>query len=191
MVWGKNGSTTNTTSSVITVSGISSGNKFIQTIFYKPSGSNSYGLEFNSDTGSNYERRRSYDGNADQTGTKTAFPEDALYWGDYGEFMVTNICNISGEETLGIAHMVTQNTAGAGNAPTRYEAVGKWITTDEITSIRTESAQVTDSNLTVLGSDLTPAAAVPTTIQDGLIFEETDTNKHYIYTASTDTWSEI
>jgi len=189
MAWGKIGSTTNTTSSVITESGISSGNEFIQTIFYKPSGSNSYGLEFNSDTGSNYERRRSYDGNSDQTGTKTAFPEDALYFGNYGEFMVTYICNISGEETLGIALLTTQNTAGAGNIPTRYEAVGKWVTTDEITSIRTESAQVTDSNLTVLGSDLTPAAAVDAKVQNGAIFEETDTNKHYLLDDGT--WTEI
>jgi hypothetical protein len=30
-----------------------------------------------------------------------------------------------------------------------------------------------------------------TNIQDSSIFEETDTNKHYIYTASTDTWAEV
>jgi hypothetical protein len=97
--------------------------------------------------------------------------------------MVTYICNVSGEEKLGIAHMVTQNTAGAGNVPTRYEAVGKWVTTDEITSIRTESAQVTDSNLTVLGSDITPASSIPfaENAQVGSRAEITDTRKMYHY----------
>ena len=48
----------------------------------------------------------------------------------------------------------------------------------------------TNSNLSALGSDLTPAAAVAApAVQDGSIFYETDTNKSYVlYDGS---WSEL
>ncbi len=39
--------------------------------------------------------------------------------------------------------------------------------------------------------DYTPATVTNPNLQDGSIFEETDTNKHYIYTASTNTWTEV
>jgi hypothetical protein len=45
------------------------------------------------------------------------------------------IINNSANEKLVIAHVFDQNTAGAGTAPTREEAVGKWANT---------SAQITE-----------------------------------------------
>jgi hypothetical protein len=114
--------------------------------------------------------------------------------GTHDKFVVGYICNISGEEKLTISHSINRRATG-NNTPERSENVGKWTITNEpvIDTITANSSAGTfnsDSNISVLGSDLTPATT-PAKIQDGLIFEETDTNKHYIYTASTDTWSEV
>ena len=46
------------------------------------------------------------------------------------------------------------------------------------------------SELIVWGSDSSNGIANPN-LQDGTLFEETDTNKHYIWNSSTSTWTEV
>ena len=46
------------------------------------------------------------------------------------------IVNNSANEKLVICNSITQQTAGAGTAPTRTESVGKWVnTSDQITRV--------------------------------------------------------
>jgi hypothetical protein len=79
------------------------------------------------DTGSNYARRRSADGGADDT----TINQDGinLRTASNEEFFVGYIINNSANEKLVIIHQVNQGTAGAGNAPNRSEYVAKWVNT--------------------------------------------------------------
>ena len=150
-------------------------------------------LNFNSDTGSNYARRTSNNGGADFTiGSDndiklTDNPVNTA-------FQIAYIINIATEEKLMIQFNSQATTAGAGAAPSRYETVAKWANTSNlITDFQIQNSSTgdfdTSSNLSALGSDLTPAAAIPATISDGAIFYETDTNKAYVlYNGS---WTEL
>ena len=53
------------------------------------------------------------------TGAWTVGADLPIFW---NIFIINNASN----EKLGIFHGVRQNTAGAGNAPRRFEMVGKW-----------------------------------------------------------------
>jgi len=80
------------------------------------------------DTGNNYAHRRSVNGGADNTVTSTNF----MQWGKndaHDQFQVGYIANLSGNEKLFLGHNVTRMTAGAGTAPERVEATGKWVNT--------------------------------------------------------------
>ena len=48
---------------------------------------------------------------------------------------------------------------------------------------------VSGDNISVLGSDMTPAAAQDATVTDGAIFYETDTDKEYVL--YNNTWTEV
>jgi hypothetical protein len=193
MAWGKLSSTTLTTTADDISTGTITANKFHQMLIYGvSSGVGNTSLRFNSDTGSNYAKRRSHNGGADATSvSQTSTNTDGFTSRE--NFDVVYIINISSEEKLLMRHTVDRETAGAGTAPARIEVVSKWANTSaQITQtdvVNTLAGDLTtDSNLTVLGSDITPAAA---TIQDGLIFEETDTNLHYIFNSTAGTWTEI
>ena len=118
-------------------------------------------LRFNSDTGSNYSNRESYNGGTDTTNTSvdkayitsTDIPVGSGYFGDM--FIINNSAN----EKLVIQHGVYGNTAGAGTAPLRVESVAKWAnTSDQITSVqiindRASADFNTISSMKVWGSD--------------------------------------
>ena len=102
--------------------------------------------------------------------------------------------NISAEEKLLISHSNEVETTGVGTAPRRREYVGKWINTSDVISrydvVNSGSGDfASDSNSTVIGSNVTTAAAQDVTVTDGAIFYETDTNKEYIL--YNNTWTEI
>lgn len=87
----------------------------------------------NNDTGSNYAFRYSSDGGSDtaQTGyTHSGLGYyDGLGAGESG-FTVGYTANLSGKEKLTIGHHVSNKAGtGAGTAPNRVEAVGKWVNT--------------------------------------------------------------
>ena len=112
-------------------------------------------ITFNSDTGNNYARRRSNDGASDSTDTSQ--PQLEVRGDETNDrYLVLNISNVSGEEKLVIGEY-NINTAGAGNAPSRCDWVGKYATkTGQITKITVTNdgsgSYDTGSYITVLGA---------------------------------------
>ena len=188
MAWGKAGSTTTTSAGdSFDVTGLSN-NKFIMLIRHITSDGNTVIYNrFNSDSGSNYAYRWSENGGTDGTGTSQS---SVIYdtGGDAGDkFDIGYIFNISSEEKLVIGFQINEDASGAGNAPVRGEAVWKWAnTSNAVTSINTlNTGQSGDyeigSNISVLGSEITPASATsfPTNVQVGSRAEITDSRKIY------------
>lgn len=165
MAWQKLGSTKLTsTGDTITVSGMTA-KKHLKIIYHLIGHTDvsnfDAGMQFNSDTGSNYAWRESSNGASDSTSTSTTrFMTGAGYIGS-GEVVqgVYNITNIASEEKLGIGEINESNASGAGNAPNRRETVGKWAnTSNQITSIQIIKHSGTgnfavDSEVTVYGTD--------------------------------------
>jgi hypothetical protein len=196
MAWGKAGSTTlGSAGNTIDISSLSD-NKFNMVLadtIQSGSGTVYGGLRLNGDSGNNYSIRSSINGGTDGTGinqNKMSNGEGTDAVGE-SEFSVHYIMNISSEEKLAIFDF-TSNIAGtgAGSASGRRKLVAKWANTsnavDQITlpNIGTASFD-SNSNVSVLGSD----AVSSWTLQDGAVFEETDTNKHYLLDDGT--WTEI
>ena len=142
-------------------------------------------MRFNTASGSVYSRRWSDNGGADGTAVSQTYQ----YWyagSSIGNlFQIAYVMGIAGEEKLSMVHNVWGATAGAGTAPARTEVVSKWAeTSSSITSFNVDSGGTywdTDSNMSSLGSDLTPVAAIPfpSDVQVGSRAEITDTRKMY------------
>ena len=70
----------------------------------------------------------------------------------------------------------------------------KFVASERITKVHLRNDgsgdYVSGSNLSALGSELTPQTG-GVTLQDGTIFEETDTNKSYIWSSSSQTWTQL
>jgi len=194
MTWGKLGSTTlGSAGDDLDITSMTA-NTFNQFLIHRiASGISVVNVTLNDTGSSQYAKRSSINGATDVTSTSDSFVRiDSDSATDM--FSILNVIGISTEEKLNITQTVTSGTTGAGTAPDRWEIVFKWInTSDSITRIDTNNTSAgsynTDSNLSALGSE--GQTAVTAKIQDGLIFEETDTNKHYIYDSSTDTWTEL
>ena len=188
MAWGKAGSTTlSSAGDNITVSDMTASENNAIMLHKINSGNVNPLLTFNSDSGSNYAWRYSSNGGTDSTVTNGTKLEMAVTGITPTLFTIFYVNNISAEEKLVIGNTVEQNTAGAGTAPQRMEVVGKWTnTSSQITALNfgndATGDYAIDSNASVLGSDLTPAAAVPAlgaNVQAGSRYEETDTRKMY------------
>ena len=185
MAWGKADSNTVTTAidlQTLTVEAT----KFKQILDHTiPTGACTQSYTFNNDTTTSYALR--YSGNGGTLGTGVNRSNAAAEWdpSNLDRFNVSYMSDISGEETLWIQSGVFNTATGAGTAPSRYEEVWKWDDTAQITEMDSTNASAgsfdTDSNLSVLGSDLTPAAAVPfpANVQVGSRAEITDTRKMY------------
>ena len=151
-------------------------------------------FEFNNDTGSNYAHRFSVNGGTDITATSTDHIRTGAGTNVDWELNVGYIINIASEEKLDINFCIYGSDAST-NAPNRQEAVSKWAnTSNQITEIDDKNGDTGDyggfatgSNLTVLTGDETETV----TLQNGTIFEESDTNKAYIWNASTKTWTQL
>ena len=152
-------------------------------------------MRFNGSSSSDYTFRVSGNGGSGSSSTSqtgipigngnTQSPDNA--------FDVVNITNIASKEKLVIGHTITDEGTGSGNAPQRNEVVGKWTNT---------SAQITRIQLVNTGSGNFSAGSYMTvwgasddvandTTQNSTIFEENDTGKHYIWNATSDSWTEI
>ena len=199
MAWGKAGSTTlSGTGDALTTPTLSS-NDALQYLYHGlPTGGElteymTMGSGGTKDTGSNYANRVSSNGGSDSTFTSRAnIVNGAKSGATTPEFGIGYIFNIAGKEKLLISHHVNASGNGAGTAPERSEAIGKHVQTsvvDDIVSFdNTGSGDfASDSNLSVLGSDLTPAAAIPfpTNVQLGSRAEITDTRKMYNFSKLT------
>ena len=113
------------------------------------------------DSGSNYAERSSYSGGSDATAVSQAELKFQHSFGVYTTgFDVTYVRNMATEEKLFTHHYVYQRADGAGNAPERGEAVGKWTNTsnviDQVQMLNASGdtgAFQTDTELIVLGCD--------------------------------------
>jgi hypothetical protein len=153
----------------------------------------------NNSSAANYAQRDSGNGGADETFINDTEWQFSQFGGTNGvSFHMMYMCNINGQEKLVLNWASESNAPGAGNAPTRRESASKFDTTTisaQITDIEwTDSSATiaTSSNLSVLGSDLTPAAGVPfptlSNVQAGSRAEITDTRKMYHFESGV--WSE-
>ena len=196
MAWGKTGSTTlSSTGDDIDITDLTAC-KFNQMLFHAISSGqvNSFGI-FNNDSGSVYAYRGSDNGGTDYTsGSANSFYSDYSY-NNSTAFSIAYIVSILGEEKLCMSFEINAGTSGASNAPNRREWVSKYVpsTDADITRIDMNSTGSGDyavgSNLSVLGSDMTPAVAVSLKVQDGSVFHESDTNKEYVL--NNGTWIEL
>ncbi len=188
MAWGKEGSNTLTSSAGVV--DVDATGTFIMAMMhdFATGGNTEVELRFDSTGGSAYARRNSSNGGSDNTAVSQASIQGHGATSD-DDFHITYTVNIATEEKLMIGFGVNRNSAGAGNAPYREEFVGKYaqtsakVETQGIIDTSGSGSYDTDTNLTALGSDVTPAAAVPfpTDVQDSSIYIETDTDKRYWY----------
>jgi hypothetical protein len=113
--------------------------KYLMVQFYAAGKSSAFDVStrFNSDSGSNYANRYQSNGASDSTATSTTSLQNAESWGgDTPSFVTWFIINNTSNEKLVYGNAVTQNTAGAANAPNRREFAGKWAnTSNQITKI--------------------------------------------------------
>ena len=193
MVWGKAGSTTVSSGDDCDITSMTA-STFNQIITNVITSGNTFGrLRYNDDSGNLYHRRGSSNGGSDFTGQATEIENTHDTVTD--KLTVSYLYDISGEEKLQILFYMDNATNGAGNAPNRMEFVFKYVPASATTITRVDLFNTasgdftTGTNLTVLGSDMTPAAAVDAKVQNGAIFEETDTNKHYLLDDGT--WTEL
>jgi len=125
----------------------------------------------NGSTGNEYSFRRNHDGTE---GYATTQPSAATSWTSIvtNAFGVGYAANKSGKEKLFLEHEVYQNTAGAGNAPTRTENTFKWTGTDVIDQLTMHNS---DSGDIVSGSELVILGYDPDDTHTTNFWEELDT----------------
>jgi hypothetical protein len=200
MAWGKAGSTTlGSAGDDLDITSMTA-NDFNQFIIHSiASGSMKHNFRFDDNSGSVYARGRSYNGAGKSNDSSQAQIE---YHGDgaLDRFEVIYGVNLTGEEKLQIHHCVTQGGSGSGTAPDRSLAVSKAVITDQYTRVDCFNDAAgsfdTGSNITVLGSGMTPAAgvtAIGTNLQDNSLFVEKDTARRYWFTAESTsdvTWND-
>jgi hypothetical protein len=194
MAWGKNGTpdTLTTPTNKCEISDLTA-KKFNQFMCHSFKGDGSYALDlnrYNSNSNSVYTNRTSVNGGTDNTQVSQTSNNIGNNI-NFDHFQMIYTISISGEEKLSILFVIDANTAGSGTAPVRRETVTKFVPSPDadITTVTMDGSSGTagtDSNLSALGSDFTIA---PPTVQDGAVFEETDTNKHYLLDDGT--WTEI
>ena len=189
MVWGKAGSTTLTSAGdTITISSMTA-SKFNQFLEHEIATGNIDNPKwtFNNNTNSVYGFRINQNGGSDGTSVSQTGVVANLGNAQWDRFNVNYVCSISGEEKLLTLLEVASNSAGAGNAPARMELVGKFVPSPDadITRVDVTNGGVgdfdTSSNISALGSEVTPAPAIPalTNVQDNSIFVEKSTAKRY------------
>jgi len=195
MAWGKNGTSVTLTGTADDMDIVDLGaKKFNNILIHKiASGAGTMLMTFNNSTGQHYSDRFAY--NNTQGSLTNAVSIDLAYSGSTDDFTFGHICFISGAEKLGIFWLCDPVSSGAV-APSRLELVVKYSPTsltDTLDRIDlhngTTGDYASDSNLSMLGADITPAGAVAIKVQDGAIFYETDTNKSYVLSSSV--WTEL
>jgi len=164
MAWQKNGTpdTLTTAGDTLQITDLTAltFNQFLVHII--DDGTDDLNQQYKTDNNSNtdYARRRSNNGGSDATTVNQAFVNFGATAGGLDRFQVSYWINISGEEKLMIGHGVESDTAGASNAPSRIEIVGKVDTTTnsgQFTRVDIDNTQTgsyaTESNLSALSTD--------------------------------------
>lgn len=191
MAWAKNGtpSTLGGTASQITISDLTSTNFNVILNHNFTSGNINNLIRLDNTSGSNYARRSSEGGASDATETSQTSWNLTDSVGSNDTFDIMYIVNISGEEKLAIGFWLRANPGGA---PQVMELALKYdVTSGQYSRIDVIEDQAgsfaAGSNLSALTGDETETA----TLQNGTIFEESDTNKAYIWNSSTNTWTQL
>lgn len=161
MVWGKNGTTTQTVAANTLTTAAFTGTKFnfiAVHAFHAVAANPHFRVGSTTvDSGSNYAFRRSYNGGADVVAASQAEFQMSGVASTQDTFYVLYSINIDGEEKLFIGFQIRQNSAGAANAPHRRELVGKWANTsnqfDIVQAVASTGNISNDSNITALGTD--------------------------------------
>ena len=204
MAWGKAGSTTLSSAGDNIDSGTITASKINQILSHEiASGNTTAQFTFNGSTGNEYASRWSNNGGSENVyGTQSSFDGYLSSSTAYDIFNLIFNSSIVGEEKLSMMYTVDSGGSGAGNAPQRAQLVSKYVPSSLSTTItkiecdNTGSGSFdTNSNISVLGSDVTPASAItfPTNVQEGSRAEITDTRKIYYRIDSdyeTDKWFE-
>lgn len=209
MAWAKNGTPDTLTgaSATTTISDLTPV-KFNSTLVHTiptTSGAGNNRLRFgygSVDTGSNYASRESNDGGTEYT--RVSQTNIICQTRNHEFFHLIYAINIAGKEKLIIGHSCEGYTLGAGTAPARVQYVAKWTNTsnqyDNVQMYTTSSTLAADTNISALGADITPAAAIPfpSDVQVNSRAEITDTRKMYYRVLglkyeddfSTDNWTD-
>lgn len=196
MAWGKAGSTTlSSGSDTITLSGMTA-SKFNMIIGHSLwSTFGGVRIVCNNDTTNQYCERRAINNGTDGQVLNTS---NIDFWADntkYDSIHTGYFSNINGEEKLFIGLIAAQGSTAVSVLPDMREVVGKYIDSSQITRLDFDNENptlgdiLTDSNFSVLGSNVTTATAQDVTVTDGAIFYETDTNKEYVL--YNNTWTEV
>ena len=193
MAWGKNGTPSTLTSAgdIMTISDMTA-NKFNSMLTHEISAGNgtidNQAVTYNANTNAVYSQRMSTDGSTDTTGINQSSHTYNTGNIAHDHFRIEYVCSIDGEEKLIMGWDIRQGSSTG--VPSRYEGVGKFVPSPDvgITSVTDTNNGTGDfdisSNLSALGSDLTPAAASPSfstlsNVQVGSRAEITDTRKMY------------
>ena len=207
MVWGKIGADTATSATPTLKVDVTTPNNFVSFMnhIFVSGSNNNHEISFNSDQATVYAHRSSINGGSDGTSVNTK-EIGGLANNSSDKMQVGYVADFAGEEKLCIMFQFDAMPTGAGNVPTRCESYFKYVPAsasrltdivshdDQWFSSPTADRYATDSNLTLLGSDLTPTAGKPTNVQVGSRFEETDTRKMYYRMDSnyvTDKWFKL
>ncbi len=191
MAWGKAGSTT-LTSSGSSVEATITASKFNQILNHViTAGTGNIGTRYrlNDDSGSTYAQRWSQDGAADGSAASQGQVFTEINDADEDRFQIGYVCAISGEDKLGINFLI-ETATGAGTAPQRSETVFKYVPSPdaEVTSVKVMETVAgsfgSDTNLSALGSDLTPSAGIQNA-QTNSIFIDPSTAKRYWFNGTT------
>jgi len=147
------------TSDNITVSSLSDKRYLMVLVDGQSSSGTRPNIRLNGDTGTNYSYRYSSNGGGDVTATSQAKAEVSNHApSSIPQFNVIYMANYSSKEKLGISHNISQNTAGAGTAPSRTETVFKHAQTsnpvDEVTVYNDQAGDwASGAEVVVLGWD--------------------------------------
>ena len=125
-------------------------------VFTEASSAVLHNITFNNDTGSNYSRRNSQNGGAEQTDSSAS--QIQMWVANTGTwFWNMFIVNNASNEKLAVIHNSELSAAGAGTAPNRIDGVAKWANTSaqitEIDFTTTTNTFGTNSIIKVFGSD--------------------------------------
>ena len=133
--WKEVGRTTlGSTSDTISVTSLPDKKYYMVLSDVKASGFIIYNSRFNSDTGNNYAFRKSNNGGTDATTVSTSAIDQTDSGAQDASFVVGYFANKSDKEKLWQGNTVENSSTGAGNAPSRVEAVGKWANTSNAVS---------------------------------------------------------
>ncbi len=192
MAWAKAGTTTlsTTASEVEATITANKSNQILNHVITAGSGNIGTRYRFNDDSGSKYAQRWTHDGGWHGTSVNQAQVFTEINDADEDRFQIGYLCSISGEEKLGINFLI-ETATGAGSAPQRSETVFKYVPSPDatITSVKVMETVAgsfgSGTNLTVLGSEITPAAAIPAldNVQDNSLFVDKVNARRYWFDA--------